>query len=132
MALALVALGHGGLPPWPRALAALFVVGYGLRELQRASPRAPGYVSRIVVRGDGCFLLGFTRDPGSPVPVVMAHHWRLPGIAVGLAFSGDPAGRAEVILFRDRVAPDAWRRLAVRLRHAPGPGSAPAAGGTGG
>jgi hypothetical protein len=42
-------------------------------------------------------------------------------------FAGDPAGRAEVILFRDRVPPDAWRRLAVRLRHASGAGSSEAA-----
>jgi hypothetical protein len=131
MTFALAALGYGGLPPWPRALAVLFVLGYGIRELQRASPRAPSYVSRMVVTADGCFLLGLARDPGNPVPAAMAHSWRLPGIAVGLAFAGDRTGRAEVILFRDRVPPDAWRRLAVRLRHASAAGGASAAVGAG-
>jgi hypothetical protein len=101
----------------------LFVLGYGIRELRRASPRALSYVSRMAVTADGCFLLGFARDPGNLVPVAMVHSWRLPGIAVGLAFASDRMGRAEVILFRDLVPSDAWRRLAVRLRHASGAGS---------
>ncbi len=120
--LALVALGQGGLPPWPSAFAAVLVAGYGLRELRRASPRAAGYVSRIVVTGDGHFLLAFGRDPRSLIPVTIVNFWQLPGVAVGLAFAGDPAQRAELILFRDRVSPDAWRHLAVRLRHTASPG----------
>ena len=116
--LALAAVGYGGLPPGPQALLAVLVVASGFRELYRASPRAPGYVSRIVVTGDGHFLLGFARDPGSLVPVAVVNSWRLPGVAVGLAFAGDRTDRAEVILFRDRVPPDAWRRLGVSLRHA--------------
>lgn len=116
--LALAAVGSGGLPAWPRALGLLLVVACGFRELYRASPRAPGYVSRIVVTGEGRFLLAFARDPGSLVPVAVVNSWRVPGVAVGLAFAGDRTDRAEVILFRDRVPPDAWRRLAVSLRHA--------------
>jgi hypothetical protein len=116
--LAAAALGHGGLTGWLHALALLLVGGGGLRELRRASPRAPRYVARILVTADGRFLLGLARDPDTLLPVIVVHHWTLPGIAVGLAFAGAQMERAEVILFRDRVPRDAWRHLAVRLRHA--------------
>ncbi len=121
--LALVALGYGGLPPLPRAFATMLVGFYGYLELRRAGPRAPRYVSRIVVTGDGCFQLGFAREPGNLVPVTVVSFWRLPAIAVGLAFAGGPTQHAQVILFRDRLPPDTWRHLAVRLRHASGAGS---------
>lgn len=116
--LAVAALGYGGLPPLQSAFAGLLVLAYGLRELRNASPHAPRYVSRLVVTPDGRFFLGFAREPGRLVPVAVVNSWRLPGIAVGLAFASEPAVRAELILFRDRVPPVAWRHLAVRLRHA--------------
>jgi hypothetical protein len=116
--LALAALGYGGLPPWPHGLGVLLVVAGGLRELKRASPHAPGHVSQIVVTGDGGFLLGLAGAPGSLVPAAVSSSWRLPGVAVGLAFVVDQTDRAGVILFRDRLSPDAWRRLAVSVRHA--------------
>lgn len=118
MLLAAAALADGGLAGWPQAVALLLVGGGGLCGLRRASPRAPRYVARILVTVDGHFLLGLAGNPGALVPASVVRHWSLPGIAVGLAFAGDQALRAEAILFRDRVPPDTWRRLAVRLRHA--------------
>jgi len=120
--LALAALGFGGLPPLESAFTGLLILAYGLRELRNASPRAPRYVSRLEVAPDGRYFLVFAGEPGKLVPVVVVSTWTLPGIAVGLAFAGKPAGRAELIVFRDRVPPDAWRHLAVRLRHALGAG----------
>ncbi|MBL8201948.1 MAG: hypothetical protein JNK40_13360 [Chromatiales bacterium] len=116
--LALGALGYGGLPGPLQVLAAVLVVGSGLREFRRASPRSPYYVARILVTADGRFLLGLGRDPATLQPAVVVNYWNLPGVAMGLAFAGGEAQRTEVILFRDRVPPDAWRRLTVRLRHA--------------
>lgn len=120
MLLALAALGYGGLPASLQALAALLVLAGGLVELRRASPRASRYVTRIVVTADGRFLLGLASDPATLLPGAVENCWALPGIAVGLAFSCG-AGRVDAILFRDRIPPDAWRRLAVRLRHAAHP-----------
>lgn len=118
MLLALAALGYGGLAGWLQAVAVLLVAGGGTFELRRASPRAPRWVTRIVVTADGRFLLGLARDPATLVPAVVENCWVLRGIAVGLAFSCVGAERVDAILFRDRVPPHTWRRLAVRVRHA--------------
>jgi len=115
--LALAALAHGGLPPWLQAAAIFLVVGGGLRELRRVSPRAPRYVARIIVAADGQFLLGLTGEPGTLLPATVMNTWTLPGLAIGMAFTGSDDSRVAVILFRDRTPADAWRRLAVRLRH---------------
>jgi hypothetical protein len=121
MLLALAALGYGGLPAALQAVAMAFVAAGGAFELRRVSPHAPRCVTRIVVTTDGHFLLGLAGDPATLVPAAVENCWALRGIAVGLAFSCGGAGRVDALLFRDRVSPDAWRRLAVRLRHAVGP-----------
>lgn len=123
MLLALAALGYGGLPAGLQALAAVFIAAGGAFELRRASPHAPRCIRRIVVTTDGRFLLGLARDPATLVPAAVENCWALRGIAVGLAFSCGGAERVDAILFRDRVPPDAWRRLAVRLRHVIRPGT---------
>lgn len=123
MLLALAALGYAGLPGHLQAVAASLVIGGGLLELRAASPRSPGYVARLRVTADGGFLLGLARDPDCLVPMAVVSCWTLPGIAVGLAFAGADGTRANAILFHDRVPADAWRRLAVRLRHGHGEGS---------
>jgi hypothetical protein len=123
MLLSLAALGYGGLPGWLLALAVLLVAGGGALELRRASPRAPRCVTRIVVTADGRFLLGLARDPAALVPAAVEHCWGLCGVAVGLVFSCAGTGRVDAILFRDRIPPDTWRRLAVRLRHTVRPGA---------
>ena len=123
MLLALAALGYAGLPGHLQAVAVSLVLGGGLLELRAASPRSPRYVARLRVTAEGRFLLGLARDPDCLVPMAVVSCWTLPGIAVGLAFTGADATRANAILFRDRVPADAWRRLAVRLRHGHGEGS---------
>lgn len=117
MLLALAALAYGGLPGGLQALATLLVAVGGFIELRRASPRASRRVSRILVTPDGAFLLGRAGDPAALVPAALGHCWELRGIAVGATFYCGRAERVDVILFRDQVPPDTWRRLAVRLRH---------------
>jgi len=116
--LAVTAINHGGLPPGGHAVALALVAGYGLWSLRRASPGAPAYVTRLVVTADGAFLLGLAGDPANLVPASVAGWWRLPGVAMGVAFASGRTRIAEAILFRDRVPPGTWRRLAVRLRYA--------------
>lgn len=116
MFLALAALAGGGLPgPWAAVVAAL-IVGAGYCHLKRASPRHPAYVVRIRVRGDGGFQIAVAGNPDVLVPAGVKRHWMLPGVAVGLVFAGEQAGDRQALLFRDRVPPDSWRRLAVCLR----------------
>lgn len=118
MLLSLAALGYGGLPGWPGVLVALLATAGGWRELRRASPHAARFVERIVVTGDGRFLLVLAGDPATLVPSVVVHSWTVPGVAVGLAFDTEGNRRVPpIILFRDRVPADTWRRMAVRLRH---------------
>ena len=118
--LALTAVSLSGLAWQPRALAAALILACGLWELLRAWPGAPPYVTRIQVAPDGRFLLGIAREPPALLPAALVHWWVLPGLAVGLAFVGKEGQRRHAILFRDRLAPDVWRRLLVRLRHASG------------
>lgn len=121
--LALAGIGSGGVTGWPQAIAVLLVAAGGAFELRRASPHAPRFVTRIVVMADGRFLLGLARDPASLAPAVVQNRWVLRGMVVGLAFSCGEGERVDLILFRDRVPPDSWRRLAVRLRHDLRPGA---------
>ncbi len=127
--LALAGIGSGGVTGWPQAIAMLLVAAGGVFELRRASPRSPRFVTRIVVTADGGFLLGRARDPdpASLAPAVLRNCWLLRGVAVGLAFSDGAGERVDLILFRDRVPPDSWRRLAVRLRHDLRRGTSPGA-----
>ena len=123
--LALTAVSLSGLAWQPRALAAALILACGLRELLRTWPGAPRSVTRIQVAPDGRFLLGIAREPPTLMPAIwvpaaLVHWWVLPGLAVGLAFVGKEGQRRQAILFRDRLAPDVWRRLLVRLRHASG------------
>jgi len=125
--LALTAVSLSGLAWQPRALAAALILACGLWELLRAWPGAPRYVTRIKVAPDGQFLVGIAREPPTLMPAILVpatlvHWWVLPGLAVGLAFVGKEGQRRQAILFRDRLAPDVWRRLLVRLRHGSGHG----------
>lgn len=115
--LALAALAYGGLPEWGRALVALLAMGYGWREFRHASPRSPLYVTRIVITADGRILVGRARDPAALAPAALVHHWIWPGLAAGLALAPGDGQRADVILFRDSLPPETWRRLTVCLRH---------------
>ena len=118
--LALIGVSLSGLA-WPlRSGAAVLVLAGALRELQRAWPGSPRYVTRIRVATDGRFFLASPREPQTLVPVTVTHWWLLPGWAIGLAFVGEDGRRAEALLFRDRLGPDVWRRLRVRLRHGSG------------
>ncbi|MEO8445586.1 MAG: hypothetical protein ABI567_11330 [Gammaproteobacteria bacterium] len=115
--LALTAILLGSHQQLVRLFGVLLVLGYGARELQRASPRSRRYINCIEVTGQGTFLLSAA---GATTPVACARaesHWLLPG-AAGISFR-DAAGRraGQVVLFRDRHGPDEWRRLLVRLRH---------------
>jgi hypothetical protein len=125
--LALTAVSLSGLAWQPRALVAALILACGLWELLRSWPGAPRYVTRIQVAPDGRFLLGTGREsptllPATPLPATLVHWWVLPGLAIGLAFVGKEGQRGQAILFRDRLAPDVWRRLLVRLRHGSGHG----------
>ncbi|MEO7387147.1 MAG: hypothetical protein ABIX37_09450 [Gammaproteobacteria bacterium] len=117
--LALIASSRGGLPAPLGGLVALLIVGHAYREWHRTSPRSAAYVSRLRVMSDGRFLIALGPDQDTRAPMTLASSWTLPGMAVGLAFAGEGSPRTEAILFRHRVSPEAWRRLAVRLRHAP-------------
>ena len=118
--LALTAVNLSGLVWQLRALAAALILASGLWELKRAWPGSPGFVTRIQVAPDGRFLLGMAREPLTLVPATLRHYWVLPGIVIGLAFVGRDGRRGQALLFRDRLAPDVWRRLQVRLRHGSG------------
>lgn len=117
--LAVAAVSYGGLPGWAGITGVLLATAYGIHELRRASPRAPRYVASIRLTDDGRFMLGLACDPDSLVPASVVSSWTLLGMAAGIGFAGDGGDPAEVIVFRHRMAPDTWRRLAVRLRHPP-------------
>jgi hypothetical protein len=123
MVFAIAGIGFGGLPAALQALAVGLIGAGGAFELHRASPHASRCITRIVVTADGRFLVGLARDPAALLPAAVENCWAWRGIAVGLAFTCGGAGRVDTILFRDRVPADAWRRLAVHLRHGVHPGT---------
>ena len=115
--LSLAGVGYAGLPLHWQAAAGLLVVCAGLSELRHASPHSPHFVGRIALAPGGPCLVWLGAAADAPVPVAVTRFWFLPGIAAGLAFEAADRRRFTAILFRDRVPPDSWRRLAVLLRH---------------
>ena len=118
--LALAAVNLSDLALQSRALAVVLVLACASWEVRAAWPGCPAFVSRILVTTDGRFFLGIVRSAPSLVPATVAHWWVLPRLATGLVFVGPDGQRWLAVVFRDRLAPDDWRRLQVRLRHGSG------------
>ena len=117
--LALTAVSLSGLPWLPRGLRAGLLLASTLRELHRAWPGSPRGVSHIQIAPDGRFSLACGRGSLVLVPATVLHWWILAGFAMGVAWVGTDGRWSQALLFRDRLAPDVWRRLLVRLRHGP-------------
>jgi hypothetical protein len=117
--LTLAAAQFSRLDGLPGGLLRLFILGCGILACRQQWPRRQGGIHGIQVTGGGRFLVAQT---GSPVPWRAARveaSWTIPGIATALAFvDGDGRRLGGVVLFRDHLQRDTWRRLQVRLRHA--------------
>ena len=112
--MAVAALCLSGLNGWLTALGALLVMGHSWRAAKRAWTGTRDSVRRILVGPDREIHLDLC---GAGVcPVVLERYWVLPGLVAGLGFVTGDGRRCEVIVCRDRVPADNWRRLLVALR----------------
>lgn len=116
--LALLALWLTPLPAWAWALSGLALVGHGRRLVRtHAAHRGREGVRALHWQSDGAWrvLTGDGRvHRYEDVAVTLAEPW-----AILMTLAGPGARPRKVLLARDSAAPDALRRLRVRLRTRP-------------
>lgn len=114
LALAAIALSH--LPWLIQVLASSLVLAGGGIELYHAWPGSPGYLGRLQITRDGRLRCGLGREGNVLALATVLHWWTLGGRVLGLAVHREDGRRARIILFRNQLAPDQWRRLNLCLR----------------
>ncbi|MDP2326195.1 MAG: hypothetical protein Q8N51_19510 [Gammaproteobacteria bacterium] len=114
LALLAIALSH---LPWPiQVLASSLVLAGGGIELYCAWPGSRGYLGRLQITRDGRLLCSQEAEGNVLTPATIQHWWTLSGRVAGLVAHREDGRRVRVILFRDQLAPDEWRRLNLCLR----------------
>jgi len=92
------------------------IIARGGWDLYRARPGASDALCILRVTETGGLLCGFAPDTGVLVAATVRHSWTIGDRVTGLVVERHDDRRSRVLLFRDLVAPDQWRRLNVFLR----------------
>ncbi|MEZ5564409.1 MAG: protein YgfX [Gammaproteobacteria bacterium] len=70
----------------------------------------------LVLHVSGTILLATRCEQQALIPVTVRQFWVLPRLMAGLTLADAGGRHFQVLLFRDQVDEDTWRRLLVRLQ----------------